>query len=367
MRGGGGGGEGGAGVGGGAGAAGRGGMFRRWGALTSDQVGEAARAGSGSGDVSGAGSGSGSGAVSGDVPGDVSGAGSGALSGDASSALSGDASGAVAGAEAGAGAGAVVVLPLGAVEQHGPHLPLSTDLDLVLGVLEAAELVAAGGRVPGSAPPPFPPVLLLPPLAVGSSLEHAGYPGTLSLSARLLEEVVVELGQSVARAGFRRLLLLNGHGGNHALLQDAALRLRAEAGLLVVNLHYLRLGRPHGTGLPEAEWRHGLHAGAVETAMMLHLHPERVREVPRRGAEEGHEPAHELGRELAEGGSLVGPAGAVPFAWLAQDLSETGITGDPRLATAEMGATLVAHYGGEVARVLRDMAAFPLARLRSAP
>lgn len=302
---------------------------------------------------------------------------------------------------------AVVVLPLAAVEQHGPHLPLSTDLDLVLGVLaEAGRTRVNGGKETGCAvsgdelpgagtgpssgvragsgdgagtgvaadppasPEPGPPILILPPMAVGASLEHARYPGTLSLSGSLLTDVVVETGRGVAAAGFRRLVFLNGHGGNHASLQEAALRLRAEAGLLVVNLHYPRLGPPEAEPtplLPREEWQHGLHAGAVETAMMLHLHPERVvlDRLPTDAGSggEGGAPTAGLGLDLARAGSRIGPAGPVPFAWLAEDLSPHGVAGDPTLATAEIGARLLAHFGRGVAQVLRDTAAFPLERL----
>lgn len=241
----------------------------------------------------------------------------------------------------------VAVLPLAAIEQHGPHLPLSTDLDIGLGLLAGAFRLL---------PPGF-PAFALPPQAVGTSREHARFPGTLSLGPDVLGAVVEELGASLAGSGVRRLVLANSHGGNRAALDEAGLALRADHGLLVVKASWLRFPGPPAVGLPESEWRHGLHGGAVETAMMLHLRPDLVRG-------DRIVDGASLGQELAATLRHVAPEGAVSFAWLAGDLSAAGTTGDARRATAEMGSLLVAHYARILAETIQDARAFPLERLR---
>lgn len=240
----------------------------------------------------------------------------------------------------------VAVLPLAAVEQHGPHLPLSTDVDIGDGILQEALR-----RIP-----PELDVVVLPTEAVGASSEHAHLPGTLDRGADALEAAIRRTGVTLARAGVRRLVLHNSHGGNKAVVDTAALALRREHGLLVVKAHWFRFPRPEGLGLPTGEWTHGLHGGAVETAMMMALHPERVRT----GAIRRFESA---GERLADDLTWVGPEGVAAFAWLADDLNPAGAVGDATLATPELGARLVAHYGGVLAEVVTDTAAFDVARL----
>ena len=240
----------------------------------------------------------------------------------------------------------VVILPLAAIEQHGPHLPLSTDLDIGLGLLT---------RAVGELPAGF-PAFILPPQAVGTSEEHVGFAGTLSLAAEVLSSVIQQHGASLHACGVRRLVLSNRHGGNRHVIDDAALALRRRHRMLVVKANYFMFPRPTDVELPESEWRHGLHAGAIETAMMMHLRPELVRAPPER-------PGTSLGEELAMTLRHLGPEGVASFAWLAEDLDATGVAGDARLADAEKGRRLVAHYGGILAEVIRDARDFPLARL----
>jgi len=240
----------------------------------------------------------------------------------------------------------VVVLPLAATEQHGPHLPLSTDLDIGLGLLGRAFRALPDGAE----------VWALPAVAVGASVEHVSFAGTESVSTEDLVHTICEAGEALAAGGVRRLVLSNSHGGNRHAMEVAGLRLRRAHRMLVVKASYFRFERPEDAGLPDAEWRHGLHGGAVETAMMLHLRPDRVR----RDAV-----AHfaSLGAELE--GTLVrlGPEGQASFAWLAEDLNPEGVVGDARLATPELGARLVEHYGLALADVILDAARFPLERL----
>lgn len=240
----------------------------------------------------------------------------------------------------------VAVLPLAAIEQHGEHLPLSTDLDIALGLLHAALPKLRPGL----------PVCVLPPLAVGLSLEHCAFAGTLSLSPETALASLVELGDSVARAGFRRLVLFNSHGGNKALVDLAALKLRVAHRMLVVRANYFRFAPPPPDALPAAELRHGLHGGALETAMMLHLAPHKVRtEVIADFAS--------IGRDMAAHRSVLGPEGEAGFGWMAQDLNPVGATGDARLGDAVLGARLVDHFAGVLARVIEDARDFALAGL----
>ena len=216
--------------------------------------------------------------------------------------------------------GSTVVWPFGAVEQHGPHLPLGTDglfadrvLDAVLAGL-AAEL----------------PLLRLPLQSIGFSPEHLGFAGTLSLPPELLIQQVQAVGQALAAAGFQRLVLFNAHGGQIALLQAAARQLRSRCPALAVLPCFLWSG-PEGIAelIPEPERTAGLHAGLAETSLMLHLAPELVGpQRPRDG---------DRGAPIPPGWSLEG---AAPCAWLTADLSRSGVIGDAAGASAELGAQL---------------------------
>jgi creatinine amidohydrolase len=240
----------------------------------------------------------------------------------------------------------VVILPLASIEQHGPHLPLSTDLDIGLGLLASAF---------GNLADDF-PAWMLPIQAVGSSREHLRFAGTLSLNPTLLSDLICQHGVALAACGVRRLVISNSHGGNRHALDLAGLTLRQERGMLVVKASYFDFPRPAGVDLPDSEWRHGLHGGAVETAMMLHLRPDLVRSREITGA-------RSLGEELEGTLRYLRPEGAASFSWLADDLSSSGVAGDARLADAEKGKRLVAHYGETLADVIRDAKAFPLERL----
>ncbi len=241
----------------------------------------------------------------------------------------------------------VAILPLAAIEQHGPHLPLATDQVIADGLTTAAlpELPAGVD------------CLRLPTLAIGDSLEHGRHSGTLSLSAETLQAVLVDIGHSIARAGCRRLVLYSSHGGNLAAVDTAALRLRAEAAMLVVKTCHFDFP-PLADALPEREWQEGLHGGALETALMLHLAPERVDT-----AALAHWPSLEF--DALAGFQWLGAENRpARFAWLAQDLHPAGVSGDARLASAQLGQRLLAHYAATLAAIIAETAAFPLAQLR---
>jgi creatinine amidohydrolase len=246
-----------------------------------------------------------------------------------------------------AAADPVVVLPVASVEQHGPHLPLSTDLDIGLGLL-----ASAFDQLPADFP-----AWVLPPQSIGSSPEHERFHGTLSLDADLLSRVIEQCGMAVARCGVRRVVLSSSHGGNRPALDVAGLRLRQQCGLLVAKASYADFPKPDWLDVPDSEWRHGWHGGAIETAMMLHLKPELVRLSER-------PVARSLGEELEGRMHRLTPEGIVSFSWLAGDLNRSGVVGNAQLADAETGSRLVRHYGAVLAEVIRDARMFPVERLK---
>jgi len=216
--------------------------------------------------------------------------------------------------------GSTVVWPFGAIEQHGPHLPLGTD-----GLFADRLVEAVLERLDQDLP-----IWRLPLQSLGFSPEHRGFAGTLTLPAELLIAQIVAIGQGLAGSGFQRLVLLNGHGGQIALLQTAARQLRSQVPTLGVLPCFLWSG-VEGIGdlIPEPERSQGLHASLAETSLMLHLAPELVgSERPSDGQPDQGPPA---------GWSLEG---AAPTAWLTRDLSATGVIGDSRGSSAALGAQL---------------------------
>lgn len=241
---------------------------------------------------------------------------------------------------------AVAVLPVAAIEQHGPHLPLGTDAIIADAVVDAAL----------SALPASVTALRLPTQRIGTSDEHASFPGTLGLPAETLLASWVAIGRGVARAGVRRLVLVNSHGGQPQIVDLAALRLRREAGMLVVRANLFAFDLPDGL-IGETERRFGFHGGEIETSLMLCIAPdlvrrEEVRDFPSASA------------EIAAGSSLLEAEGEVGYAWLAEDLNPDGPTGDASRATVETGARLLDHQARKLAAVIEDAARFPLERLR---
>jgi creatinine amidohydrolase len=241
------------------------------------------------------------------------------------------------------GAQAVAILPLGAIEQHGPHLPLATDCDLVDAVLQRAlaRLAAA---------PPAWSVLVLPTLAVTKSNEHGAFPGTLSLSAATLLQVLHEIAASVARAGVRRLLLFNGHGGNVAVLEVAARDARA-LGLITASASWFQMCGAEQL-LDARERQHGIHAGLNETSAMLATRPGLVTPALARGQRSASEDWAERYRHLGLAGRAVRPG------WLMHELNPSGVAGDAGAATAELGEHLLEHAAAALAEALAEFVAF---------
>lgn len=245
------------------------------------------------------------------------------------------------------GARTVAVLPLGATEQHGPHLPLSTDCVIGAGILQRAVDLA----------PMEVPLLVMPAYPVGLSPEHRDFPGTLNLSPETLLRLVIETAEGVARAHLRKLILFNSHGGQPQALELAAQELRASRSMVVVVANSWRLMRP-GEFFPPGERETGIHAGAIETSLMLHLQPGLVRR-----DKIAHFPsaASTLERDHPE----MASAGRLHFAWQAQDLNPTGAVGDARLATAAAGKALVDQAARGLLALAADLSRLPLEMLKS--
>lgn len=233
---------------------------------------------------------------------------------------------------AGLGDPTVVILPVAATEQHGPHLPTGTDAFILQGILAAAARRAE-----------IADAVALPLQPIGWSIEHGNLPGTLSLDAPLLADAWTSLGVAVAAAGLRRLLILNGHGGNPPAIAQAAMRLRSAHDLLVAQVHWEALADPAELApadAPPRDW----HAGWIETSVMLHLRPELV----------AMEQAAASEMRLPEG---LPPDGPAPWAWMTTDLSASGVVGDPRLASAKLGKALVERTVDGLSDLLGRMAA----------
>ncbi len=236
---------------------------------------------------------------------------------------------------------AAVILPIASIEQHGPHLPLVSDS------LQCEELLArALVEIDSSTQ-----LWVLPPLRYGKSTEHRRFPGTMTLSAATLAAVVREIAQSVASAGFRRLILANGHGGNPPVLDHVARDIREETGLIVFPLTVFRLGFDYETlGDQEDHW--GTHAGTWETSLMLSLAPGLVHE----DRMEGLSRYPRYGQDIEH----LSLRGEVTYAWLAEDISNSGNMGDPAKASVAIGDRIRDAIVSKLAAVLREMAAFEM-------
>ncbi len=246
----------------------------------------------------------------------------------------------------------VAVLPVAAIEQHGPHLPVSVDTTLVNGVIEAAL-----PHLPESLP-----VLFMPTQQVGKSNEHIRYPGTLTLSAQTLISVWMELGACVARAGIKKLVLFNSHGGQVSVMDIVARDLRTAHDLMVFSSNWfsLPLGDEVTNLFTPAEHRFGIHAGDMETSMMLAL---REKYVDMQHAQHFRTQAEERAKKYP----ILGNGSAVKLGWQMQDYNPYGAAGDATLATVAKGRAVIDAAGLQLARLLKEISSLPLSTLNSQP
>lgn len=228
----------------------------------------------------------------------------------------------------------IAILPTAAVEQHGPHLPVGTDL-----IINEGLCALLAERAPTDMD-----LRILPVMAVGKSNEHVWAAGTLTLSAATALAAWTEIGLSVARAGVRKIVILNSHGGNADLISILARELRVQAGMLAVRLGWGAMGLPEGL-YSDQETRFGIHGGDVETSMLLHFRPETVDMTAARDF-----------RSTAETGAIQ-PIGPVGYGWVSSDLNPAGVVGEAHLATAEKGRLTAERYVTDVIGLLRKVEA----------
>lgn len=229
----------------------------------------------------------------------------------------------------------IAILPTAAIEQHGPHLPTGTDTMIAEGMLAELRRVCPGDLN----------ILILPVQAVGKSNEHVHARGTLTLTAETALRAWVEIGLSVARAGLRKIVLVNSHGGNLDLVSILSRELRVRAGMLAVKCQWSGFDRPEGM-FSEQERRFGIHGGDYETSLMLHFRPETVDMSQARDF-----------RSTAET-AVIPPTGPLSYGWVSSDLGPDGVVGEAHLATAEKGRiTCEAQIAGFVALLhkVRDL------------
>lgn len=243
---------------------------------------------------------------------------------------------------------AIAVLPVAATEQHGPHLPMSVDTDIVNGVIAAA--------LPHLTPDL--PALFLPTQAVGFSPEHTRFAGTLTLKADTLMRVWTEIGECVAASGVKKLVLFNAHGGQVGALDLVARDLRARLGLLVYSVNWFNLPLVDAQGadvnalFSAEEHRFGIHAGEIETSMMLALKPERVRM-----AQAGY--FRSASQARAADFPILGNGKSAKLGWQMQDYNAEGAVGNAGAATAEKGRAVLDAAGRALAALLAEIDRLP--------
>ena len=239
----------------------------------------------------------------------------------------------------------IAVLPVAAIEQHGPHLPVYTDTCIAEGMIRRSiELL-----------PEDLPVTFLPVQAVGKSNEHISSPGTLTGTWESTTRLWLDIGDSVRRAGVEKLIVVNSHGGNVPMVDIVARELRVRHDMLCVATAWSRFGQPDGIAAPE-EALYGIHGGDIETSIMLHLRPDLVR------MEEARD-FRSTQLELIKEFKHLRAHGLIQFGWKAQDLNPHGAVGNAAAATAEKGKQVVDHQARAFVELCQDVHAFDVDRL----
>lgn len=239
----------------------------------------------------------------------------------------------------------IAILPLASTEQHGPHLPIATDVAIAHGML--AELKRQR--------PDDLDILVLPTQEIGKANEHIHGPGTLSFGADLLIPMWTAIGGKVAEAGVKKLVMVNSHGGNLDIMNIVAREMRVRFNMAVVATQWGRFGHPDGL-ISAHEQAFGIHGGEVETSLMLHFRPELVRMDKAQNFISRAE-------EMKNQSRFLQPLPPHSLAWIAHDLNPHGVVGDASAGTAEKGATICRHQVAGFIELLRDLERYPLSNL----
>ncbi|MCJ8281102.1 MAG: creatininase family protein [Rivularia sp. ALOHA_DT_140] len=233
----------------------------------------------------------------------------------------------------------IIIQPVGAIEQHGPHLPLIVDAAIGMGVLGKA-LEKLDSNIPAFA---------LPMLYYGKSNEHLHFPGTVTLSTETLSSTLMEVGDSIYRAGLRKLVLMNSHGGQPQVMQMVARDLHVKyEDFMVFPLFTWRVPNITKELLTPKEARQGMHAGDAETSIIMALLPEQVKM---------DKAVAEYPPELSNT-TLLNPKGELSFAWTTKDLSKSGVIGDATTATLEKGQQILESVSDGWVKVIKDIYKF---------
>ena len=241
----------------------------------------------------------------------------------------------------------IAILPIASTEQHGPHLPISTDVTIANGMI---------GEVRRQMPDHL-SVLVLPTQEIGKANEHIHGPGTLSLGAELLIPAWTTIGQKIAEAGLRKVIIVNSHGGNLDVMSIVARELRVRFQMAVVSTQWARFGTPEGL-IGAHETAYGIHGGEVETSMMLHFRPDLVRM-------ENAQNFRSRAEWMKDNTRFLQPLPPHSLAWIAHDLNPHGVVGDAASGTAEKGRLIVEHQARAFIGLVEDLAAYPLDALYS--
>lgn len=239
----------------------------------------------------------------------------------------------------------IAILPVAAIEQHGPHLPVCADACANKAVIDRMLELLSDEL----------PVTVLPMIPIGKSNEHSAFPGTLTLEPETLRRLWTEIAESVHRVGIKKLILYNSHGGQPQIMDIVARDLRARLGMLIVVVNQWSL-YPNNL-FPEDEMKYGIHGGGVETSVMLHIHPDLVNM-------ERAKNFRPLMMDLKDEFQYLSVTGATRFAWQSQDLNPAGVVGNALDADAERGAKLIEHAANQLTAILKEVNRYPLSNIR---